>query len=215
MDMPRESYQSLRNLRNLWITCSAATALAGAACGGTPATIPADPTATPPVPPLPLSQAFVLESWGAPAEDTTVVFPANEGRVVVLRRGPPDNNVFVRIVFPADTGSAAADSVRLSIAVRPGLYGIDLSTDAPIDSAQVTFSYAMHFVAPAGAREAYDSEYRFERFLGIARIEGESTLVFLNSSRPASDLLTAPLTEAGRYLVAAPRTAPVFRSIIW
>lgn len=205
-----ESYQHLRNLRNLRFLL----ALAATACGGTPATIPADPTATPPVPPLPLNQAFVLESWGAPAEDTTVVFPAKEGRVVVLRRGPPDNNVFARFVFPPDTG-AAADSVRVGIAVRPGLYGIDLSTDAPLDGAQVTFSYAMHFVAPAGAREAYDSEYRFERFLGIARVEGDSTLVFLSSSRPASDLLTAPLTEAGRYLVAAPRTAPVFRSIIW
>lgn len=164
---------------------------------------------------MPLSQAFVLESWGAPAEDTTVVFLANEGRVVVLRRGPPDNNVFARIVFSPDTGSAATDSVRVAIAVRPGLYGIDLSIDPPIDAAQVTFSYAMHFVAPAGAREAYGSEYRFERFLGVARVEQDSTLVFLSSSRPASDLLAAPLPAPGRYLVAAPRTAPVFRSIIW
>ena len=81
--------------------------------------------------------------------------------------------------------------------------------------AAVTFSYGIHFVAPAGARTAYGSDFRFERFLAVSQLVSDSTVVFLDSWRPASDLLTAPLPGAGQYLVAAPRTAPRFRTLIW
>ena len=179
--------------------------------------LPGDPNVTPLSPPLALQQAYLLESWGAPAEDTTVAFSASEGRVIVMRRGSPDNNLFARISFPpGSVQPAGGDSAVVSIRPRPGLYGIDLVTNATIgDGAEITFSYAIHFVAPAGARDTYGSEYRFERFLGVARLEGDSTLVFADSRRPASDVLAAPLPGPGRYLVAAPRAAPSLRSIIW
>jgi len=176
-----------------------------------------DPTVTPLSPPLPVSQVLVLESWGAPAEDTVVRFRADQPRVVVLRRGPPDNSLFARIAFPAGSlAPPAGDSATVRVRLRPGLYGIDLETEARFTGgAELTFSYGLHFVAPAEARNAYGTDYRFERFLAVGRLRADSTLVFLDSWRPAADLLTAPLPGPGRYLVAAPATMPRFRSIIW
>ena len=45
-------------------------------------------------------QVFVLESWGTAPNDTVVTWAAADQRVIVLRRAPPDNNLFGRIVFP-------------------------------------------------------------------------------------------------------------------
>jgi hypothetical protein len=161
---------------------------------------------------------FTLESWGAAPEDTVVTIPADGRRVIAVRRGPPDNSLFALLVFPEQSLVPAdgSDSVRLRIRVPPGLYGLELATDGVIRSgATVTFSYGMHFVAPAEARRAYGSDIRFEQFLGVGRLEGDSMLVFLDSWRPASDLLRAPLPGSGRYLVAAPRSSPAFRAIVW
>jgi hypothetical protein len=173
--------------------------------------------ATPLSPPLPLGRVFVLESWGAQPEDTVVTFAASVPRVVVLRRGQPDNNLFARLFFPAGAvAPVRGDSVTLTIRPRPGLYGFDLAASGEFrDGAEVTFSYGIHFIAPAGVREAYGSDIRFERFLGVGRLEADSTLVFLESWRPGSDVLTAPLVGSGRYLVAAPRVTPRFRTLVW
>ena len=185
------------------------------ACGGRAAL--SDPNATPPSPPLPLEQVFLLESWGAPPEDTTVTFAATRGRVIVLRRGSPDNSLFATLRFPAGSLQPAnGDSVTVRVGIRPGVYGFDLDTDGRFNGgAEVTFSYAIHFVAPAGARETYGSNYRLERFLAVGRVAEDSTLVFLDSWRPAADVLKAPVAAEGRYLVAAPRTRPAFRAIVW
>ena len=176
-----------------------------------------DPTATPRSPPLPLASVLVLESWGAPAEDTIVRFPAGADRVILLRRGAPDNNMFARLVFPAGSITPArGDTITLQIRPRPGVFGIDLSTEDQFNSgAQIAFSYGLHFVAPAGARAAYGTDYRFERYLAVSQLALDSTVVFLDSYRIASDVLTAPITGVGSYLVAAPRSAPRFRSIAW
>ena len=174
-----------------------------------------DPTVTPLSPPLPIREVFLLESWGTAATDTIVTWAAKDQRVIVLRRAPPDNNLFTRLVFPA--GSVAprqGDSATVRVTLTPGLYGLEISTEDSVkEGAQIIFSYAIHFVAPAAAREVYGSEIRFERFLGVGRLEPDSTLVFLDSYRPGSDLLTSPLPGAGRYLVAAPRSPPGFRAI--
>lgn len=196
----------------------AALLLLAGACGrGSTAPLP-DPIVTPPSPPLPLSQVFVLESWGAPADDTVVTFAADAQRVVRILRGAPDNSLFATLTFPAgsvvpDEGS---DSITVRIRIPPGLYGLDISTDAEIgNGANVTFSYGMHFVSPDGARRAYGTDIRFEQFLGIGRLEEDSMLVFMQSWRPASDMLRAPLGGNGRYLVAAPQSSPTFRAIVW
>jgi len=176
-----------------------------------------DPNVTPLSPPLPLSQVFVLESWGATPTDTVLTFHAAEERSVVLRRESPDNSLFTKVTFPA--GSlipTSGDSVMVRLTTRPGLYGVDLATEAQAQQgAQITFSYAIHFVAPAGARTAYGSEIRFEQFLGVGRLDGDSTLVFLDSWRSASDLLMATIPGPGRYLVAAPRNPPGFKAIVF
>ncbi|MEO8452634.1 MAG: hypothetical protein ABI647_22770, partial [Gemmatimonadota bacterium] len=66
-----------------------------------------------PIPdPLPLSQVFILESGGGPPEDTAQAVPP-EGRIIVLRRGPPDNTLFAQLAIPMDSATrraAAKDS---------------------------------------------------------------------------------------------------------
>jgi hypothetical protein len=186
------------------------------ACGGKQPVVTLDPNATPPSPPLPVSKVFVLESWGTPPDDTTVTFPASEPRTIVVRRGAPDNSLFARVTLPAGSVSpAGGDSATVRIAIPPGVYGLDVSTGDGIGpGAEVTFSYAIHFVAPGGVRAAYGTDIRFERLLGVGRLE-DTMLVFLDSWRPASDLLTARLAGPGRYRVAAPRTPPGFRAVVF
>ena len=184
-------------------------------CGGRSVTPAIDPTVTPLSPPTPISQVFILESWGASPNDTVVTWLASEQRVIVLRRAPPDNNLFGRLVFPAGSMlPRLGDSATVRVSLTPGLYGVDITTqDSVKDGAQIVFSYAIHFVAPAAAREVYGSEIRFERFLGVGRLEPDSMIVFLDSYRPGSDMLTSPFKGSGRYLVAAPRSPPGFRAI--
>ena len=186
-------------------------------CGGRSAIPDYDPTVTPLSPPLPLAQVYILESLGAEPTDTVVTFLAAEPRVVVIRREAPDNSLFSQVSFPAGAlVPPSGDSVTIRLTTRPGLYGIDISTDSRVAAgAQMTFSYGIHFVSPAGAREAYGSDIRFEQFLGIGRLDGDSTLVFLDSWRSASDLLTTTIPGPGRYLVAAPRNPPGFKTIVF
>jgi hypothetical protein len=196
----------------------AAFLLLTGACGGSSAVPLPDPIVTPPSPPLPLNQVFVLESWGAPAEDTVATFAAGAPRVIRILRGAPDNSLFAMVTFPEGSlvPREGTDSVQVRIRIPPGLYGLDISTDAEIrNGASVTFSYGMHFVSPDGARRAYGTDIRFEQFLGIGRLEADSMLVFMQSWRPASDMLRAPLGGTGRYLVAAPQSSPTFRAIVW
>lgn len=188
-----------------------------AACGHPKTATGVDPTATPVYPPQPLDKVFVLESWGAAPEDTVVRFAAGQARTVIVRRGAPDNSLFARLTFPPGTiVPPAGDSVAIRLVMRPGLFGMDLVTDAEVrPGAEITFSYAIHFVAPRAARDVYGTDIRFERFLGVGRLPGpsDSLVIFLDSWRSASDLLTAPIAGPGRYLVAAPRTRPGFRTI--
>jgi hypothetical protein len=125
--------------------------------------------------------------------------------VIIIRRAAPDNSLFARLSIPANP--ASTDSTRVTIRPRPGLYGIDLEVQGPLAvGAQLTISYAVHFVAPAGARAHYGSELELEKALFVAQVALDGRLTFLPTLRPGSDLVTATLPGPGRYLVAAPRS---------
>ncbi len=147
---------------------------------------------------------FILESGGTAPDDTVIVIPAGRGRVILVRRGAPDNSLFARISIPSD--SARADSIRITVRPRPGLYGIDLESTGPLPAGtSLTISYAIHFIAPAGARDRYGSDLGFERALYLAQATADGRIVFLPTSRPGSDLMTATIPGPGRYLVGAPK----------
>lgn len=154
---------------------------------------------------MPLSAVYLLEATGAPPSDTTVTVTAGNARVIVIRHAPPDNAGFVEVAF--DSASFAAVSgaqIPVSVRPRPGVYGIDLEVGAPLRSARVTFRYAVHFLAPAGALQKYGNDIAFERVLQIGGLDGE-IVTFFPTARPATDNLTALVPSAGTYVVAAPR----------
>ncbi len=156
--------------------------------------------------PTRLDSVFVLESGGAPPEDTTVAIAAGRARVIIIRRGAPDNSLFAQLVVPAGA-TAGTDSVRLTLRPRPGLYGVDLEVEGRLTAgAELTMSYAVHFVAPDGARARYGSDLGFEKVLYLGQAFPDGRFVFLPTTRPGSDLVTATLPGPGRYLVAAPRS---------
>jgi hypothetical protein len=169
---------------------STALAILLAACGPpkgvAPGTVPAvaQPQA---LPPRPLAEVFVLEASGAQPEDTMLSVASGTPRVVVVRRSAPDYGIFAKLQFPEKTLTASAGDTLASV------------------GATIVFSYGTHFVAPAGARQRYGSNLAFEKELAIARLEENGQVVFLPTSRPGSDILSAPLSGPGRYLVAAPR----------
>lgn len=161
-------------------------------------------------PPARLDRLFLLDSWGVPPEDTVVTFAADEPRVVILRRGAPDNSVFAALDFPPGVlvPPDGRPSATLSIRPRPGAYGLDLIMEPGSrmrPGATITFSYAVHFVMPDGARQRYRTPIEFERELLVVQVGGDGSATFLPSRRPASDHLAAMLTGPGRYVVAAPR----------
>ena len=183
-----------------------------AACGGPPKTTPAPVPASiviPPPDPSRLDQVYLLESGGPAIDDTTVTVPKRQRRVIVLRRGAPDNSLFAMVALPDSTAAdstARSDSLTIGIRPRPGLYGFDLEvTGGSVEGATITMSYALHFVAPAGASQRYGGPLLFERALFVARVEADGRVVFLPTSRPGSDLVAAVIPGPGRYVVAAPR----------
>jgi hypothetical protein len=178
------------------------------ACRGRPTvqTGQADPAETPTVT-LPLNQLFVLEAWGTPPEDTSVAFRAGGRRTVLLRHAPPDNTIFAELSLPAEVFPAnLADSVRLGVEARPGVYGVTItSTPAFTAGAILTFKYPVHFAAPQAARQKYGNPTQFERALGIGVREADGRYRLLPSTRPAADNLQATIPGPGVYLVAAPQ----------
>lgn len=156
---------------------------------------------------LPIDQLFVLESWGTPPLDTSVVFPPGSRRTILLRHAPPDNTIFAELSFPAEVFPAGtADSIRLTVEPRPGIYGVTItSTPGFGEGAILTFKYPIHFAAPREANQKYGNPAQFERALGIGVRENDGRYRLLPSSRPAADNLTATIPGPGVYLVAAPR----------
>jgi hypothetical protein len=129
--------------------------------------------------------------------------------VVVVRRSEPDYGIVAQLEFPAIAAGTPVvnGAARLTIQPRPGLYALDLGIEGTSlgQGATITFSYGAHFVAPAGARQRYGSDLGFEKALAIGRVSEDGQVIFLPTSRPGSDMLSAPLPGPGRDLVAAPR----------
>ena len=169
---------------------------------GGPAVPPETPNVT-----LPVSELFVLESWGAPPLDTSVVFAPGNRRTVLLRHAPPDNTVFAELSLPAELfPNPGADSIRLRIEIRPVVYGMTItSTQGFAAGAILTFKYPVHFAASQAANQRYGNRAQFERALGIGVQENDGRFRLLPSTRPAADNLSATIPGPGVYLVAAPR----------
>lgn len=148
----------------------------------------------------------MLEVSGTPASDTTLRLSPTARRVVVLRHGAPDDLTFAEVTFPAGAfGPRVSDSVEVTLRPRPGVYGLDVVTGVPLDSARVTFKYAVHFDAPDAARTRFGNNFAYERALAVGRLLPDGNVVFLPSTRPASDNLSAVIPGAGSYIVGAPQ----------
>jgi hypothetical protein len=190
----------------LLVIALAAGGLAGcrsrpAVRGGVP-----EPTETPNVT-LPLNQFFVLEAWGAPPVDTTVVFTPGATRTVLLRHAPPDNTIFAELTLPDSLfPGSTTDSVRLQLEPRPGVYGLTITCLPTFPGGAIlTFKYPVHFAAPAPALQRYGNPAMFERALGIGVQQPDGRFRLLPSTRPAADNLSATIPGPGVYVVAAPR----------
>lgn len=178
-----------------------------AACGPPRITLVAPPDRAAELragPPLPINQVWLLERSGLSPMDTTVTVDASAGRVIVVRHPAPDNAVFAMISIPPD--STASDSVQVALRPTPGRYGIEITASPRIPpGSQLTFSYAVHFVAPTEGVTAYGSATRFELGLGVGRVQPDARLRFIAGDRPAADMLRVPVGENGLYQVAAPK----------
>jgi hypothetical protein len=160
-----------------------------------------DPTRT-----YALSQVFLLGIDSLPPRDTSVQVKRGVPRVIVIRHPAPDDLTFGELAFPKQAfDSTAPDSVSIGIRIRRGVYGLDLTTSAPLRAATLTFKYAVHFAAPAEARAAFGSDVAFEHALAIGKLGPGETIVFQRSTRPAADNLATTLTAAGSYVVGAPK----------
>jgi len=180
------------------------------ACGTPQGIAPGNPGAPAPkaLPPRPLAEVYVLEAAGAQPDDTVITLLPGTNRVIVLRRSAPDFGLFARVELGNSTlqAPAGAADAALTLRPRPGEYGLELEVRGSLGAGgTILFSYGSHFVAPAGARERYGGDIPFERELAIGRLDGNGQVVFLPTWRPGSDMLQAPLSGPGRYLVAAPR----------
>ena len=158
----------------------------------------------------PLAEVFVLEAAGVQPDDTSLALAPGAARVIVLRRSAPDFGLFARIEVGDSTVRTpnGGSTAELTLRPRPGEYALELELPAGGSlgkSGTLLFSYGEHFVAPAGARERYGSDIYFERELSIGRLTDKGEVVFLPTERPGSDMLRAPLSGPGRYLVVAPR----------
>ena len=185
---------------------SAVGAVLAAACGGrsgSPAQ-PADPT---PARTLPLASVYLLQESGAPPPDTTVTLTAGTPRHILFRTPVPDNTVIADVSFGAQAFQAA-DGTPVSVTLRasPAAFGLILQASAPFQAGgEITFKYAVHFVAPPDAAARYPNHVLLERALAIGRLTAGGEIDLLPSTRPASDNLKAPAASPGTYVVAAPR----------
>ncbi len=157
---------------------------------------------------LPVDQLYLVEVGGVPPADTSVTFKTGEPRTVIMRHPAPDNGVFAELVFPADMfpNGGPEDSVTVQAAVRPGLYGLDISSTVQTDKTGIVrFKYPVHFSAPQGALAKYGNAVRYEQVLQIGRQIEDGRYALYRSTRRASDNLEAPMVLPGRFVVGAPR----------
>lgn len=189
------------------MAASTVALLAAGACGGRSSNqgTPRGPAVKPGTT-LASDRAYVLESWGAQPTDTSLTLTAGHVRHVVLRYGPPDNTVFAEALFPANAFPDSGREVQVTLAPRPGLYGVTITASAMLQNPVIlTFKYPVHFAVPVGARERYGSAAGFERALALGHVNDNGSYTTLPSTRPASDNLSASIPVLGTYVVVAPR----------
>lgn len=177
------------------------------ACGRTGAPDPEAPAPAEISRTLPADQLLPLEVAGVAPGDTSVTWPAALERRIILRHGPPDNTVFVELMFPESSFAERGplDSVTVAVEPTPGLYGFRLETSLPpAAGARVRFKYPVHFGATNAGLARYGTRARYERALLILVQLDSLSWGVLPTTRPAADNLEAPLRGAGRYLIAAP-----------
>ena len=172
-----------------------------------------DPGAPPPgaalyrSPPLAMDRLWLPELAGTTPSDTTVSFPADSGRTIIMRHGPPDNAIFAIIRF--DSGALTPQSGSMAQVVLhpvPGRVGVEvLSPDTFGPGARGTFSYAVHFQAPSSAVAKFGSVGRFEQALAVGRTLADGRLQFLQTERPAADMVRFAITGSATYLLATPK----------
>lgn len=187
------------------VASSLAVCLLLAACGGgaAPSTTASDGTSGARA--MPIGSVLVLECAGTPPADTTVTLVAGAARLVALRHPPPEQALFALLEFPANAFKADSGSaVNVTIRPRPGVYGVDIRSDAPFSGVRLTFKYGRHYAAPVAAQQKHGSDMAFERTLAIAWLH-DSTAYMFPSQRGASDNLSALVKEQGRYVVAGPK----------
>lgn len=176
------------------------------ACGGrsTPAAPPAGPT---PARTLPLASVYLLQESGTPPPDTTVTLVAGTPRHILFRTAPPDNTVIADVFFGEQAFQAAAGTpVPVTLRASPAAFGLILQAGAPFQAGgEITFKYAVHFMAPPDATPRYPNHVLLERALAVGRLSAAGDIDLLPSVRPASDNLRAPAAAPGTYVVAAPR----------
>ena len=181
----------------------------GAACHGSRADLSATPASATiaPAAATTLDKVWLLEASGAPVPDTSVTFAATTGRTIVLRHAPPDDAIFLILDFPAATDTMhARDSVHVRVHPVAGKYAFELvTTDKLPGNASATFSYAVHFRAPAGASVKYPSAGKFEQALAPAELGAANKVQFIGGVRPAADVVRFPVAAAGSYALVAAR----------
>jgi hypothetical protein len=155
-------------------------------------------------PPVPLEQLWLIERAGPSPRDTVVTFPTAEGRVIVLRHPAPDNATFAVLTVPPD--STATGTTTLTLAPAPGRYGVTITAQPQIPArATLRFSYAAHFMAPGEALARYRTLALLEQALGMGYVGPADRLTFVAATRPAADMLLAPLAAGGTWYLAARR----------
>ncbi len=203
MTRPRGHSSRTRSNARLWAVLALAVA---AGCGGrrnVNTSVRPEETAERT---LPQTDVWVLEAGGTPPDDTTLTLTAGQARVVVLRNGPPDLTTFAVLVFPDSALKAPEGTpIELALSVRPGVYGLDISSKAETAGARIIFKYARHFEAPIAARKKYGSDAAFEKELAIGRLDDDGSILLLPTRRPDEDNLSAPIRGNGSYVVAGPR----------
>ena len=96
----------------------------------------------------------------------------------------------------------------MHVRVQPvaGKYAFALVTqDKLVPGAQATFSYAIHFLAPAEASAKYPSAGALEQALAPAMLGAANKVQFVGGTRPAADVVRFPVAGAGSFALVAGR----------
>lgn len=152
---------------------------------------------------MPRSEGGPVEVGGIAPDDTTLKLRRGESRVVILRHGPPDRAEFLELQLPASVfADAPRAEIELSIRTVPGVFGAELTADAPWGpGATIAFKYAVHFYPPAESVRRYRTLTEIDRRLVIGRREPNGDVALYYSTRPAPDVLQAMIPGGGVYVM--------------